>query len=385
MEKIRRIPLRTSYKMKTSGGAAWQSYTQNLDTLEKVTTVNNRNWRNKSDGGSNFDLVRTKIVAGPGYVNNSLMQGNYVCNSVTEGWYNWYGDFALPVRPTKTALDAAGTTAIARSLPTNPAASLSVAIGELGREGLPRYIGSTAFKKQVHAAHKAGDEYLNYQFGWLPLVSELRKFAFAVKHKNEIMRSYMKYSDKQIRRSYEFPSRSFNYSFNSRHYLGGHSTLWADTRVTDSNEYKQWFKGAFVYHVPTPVGFSDTLQYHSAQASKLLGLELTPEVVWNLAPWSWAVDWFTNTGDVMHNISRLGKDGLAMRYGYIMNHGTRSQEIIANGSLSGQLNDFQSYYRATWEIKSRQKATPYGFGLTFNGLNNTQKAVIAALGLTRAF
>jgi hypothetical protein len=280
-------------------------------------------------------------------------------------------------------LKSQGTTAIARTLPTNPAAQMSTAFGELAKDGLPHVIGSTAFKEQVRTARKAGDEYLNYQFGWLPLVSDLRKFAHAVKHRDDIMQGYVKYSRKQIRRRYAFPADEGERSGQVGHALfaisSGHSCL---AKYTDTYKREVWFSGAYKYYVPSYD--EDKFGYYRAQATKILGLELTPEVVWNLAPWSWAIDWFTNTGDVLHNISRLGKDGLVMRYGYVMARYLSTREVIAEGTGT-YTRGFASYYKVSNVNMTRMPATPYGFGLTFNGLSNTQKAIIAALGLTRAF
>jgi len=280
---------------------------------------------------------------------------------------------------------AKGATGIARSLPTNPAAQLSTALGELTKDGLPKMIGSNAFKNQVKTAHKAGDEYLNYEFGWLPLVSDLKKFAHAVKHRHEIMHGYLKYSDKQIRRRYNFPA-SADYeaeTYNSA-YINADFEYRLGCINHVSSSVREWFSGSFRYHVPTPTDFGSKAAYYQAEASKILGLELTPEVVWNLAPWSWAVDWFTNTGDVIHNISRLGKDGLVMRYGYQMYQMKTSRQFNAYQN-SASTPGFESNYFREEAVKIRWRASPYGFGVSYNGLSDSQKAVIVALGLTRAF
>jgi hypothetical protein len=74
-----------------------------------------------------------------------------------------------------------------------------------------------------------------------------------------------------------------------------------------------------------------------------------------------------------------------MRYGYEMHRDVRTRSITASGIPGYPSNGFSSFYRKTQSVKQRMKSSPYGFGLTFNGLSNTQKGVIAALGLSRAF
>lgn len=375
-----------NYESRPTFANSWVKGTQTfMDTSEILISQEHPSWRRKSDGGGPFLMVQTKNEVAPGFLNNTLHRGPYVGTAfLGEGGQS--GAFAIPTIMSDSAMFAKGTTAIARSLPTNPAAQLSTALGELGKDGLPSIIGSTAFKQQVSTAKKAGNEYLNYEFGWLPLVSDLKKFAHAVKHRDEIMHGYLKYSDKQIRRSYDFPSTEGTASYSGNGSIDLNTSMYTRADLVYSYKSREWFSGAFRYHVPTPVGFAGKVAYYKAEASKILGLELTPEVVWNLAPWSWAADWFANTGDVIHNISRLGKDGLVMRYGYQMRYAEASREILYFPRSDYPLTaGFNSRWKKTNSISQRVRATPYGFGLTFNGLNNTQKAVVAALGLSRAF
>jgi hypothetical protein len=124
-----------------------------------------------------------------------------------------------------------------------------------------------------------------------------------------------------------------------------------------------------------------------AIADKLLGARITPEVLWNLTPWSWAVDWFTNVGDVIHNVSRFMNDGLVMHYGYIMRKRSVTREYSHSGGVVRVANGTKPIGILTQKfkttVKERASATPWGFGLTFGSFTNRQKAIMAALGLTR--
>jgi hypothetical protein len=133
----------------------------------------------------------------------------------------------------------------------------------------------------------------------------------------------------------------------------------------------------FIYYLPTGDSAREKISRYGAYARKLLGIDLTPEVLWNLSPWSWAADWFSNTGDVMHNISAFGSDGLVMRNGYTMCHSGLTQ--VDSGSYSG----FYQVKTRVRETKTRHVATPYGFGVSYDGLSARQIATVAALGLSR--
>jgi hypothetical protein len=117
------------------------------------------------------------------------------------------------------------------------------------------------------------------------------------------------------------------------------------------------------------------------RADKLIGLGLTPDVLWNLAPWSWAVDWFTNTGDVILNLTDWASDGLVMVYGYLMEHTiVKDTYTLTFPGIFPRRNVTPMVF--VTETKLRRKANPFGFGVNANDLSDRQLAIITALGLT---
>lgn len=152
---------------------------------------------------------------------------------------------------------------------------------------------------------------------------------------------------------------------------------------------KKWFSGAYSYVMPNPPlnNFMDKLDKWDAEANKLFGTRLTPEVVWNLAPWTWATDWFANTGDMMTNLSAFSNDGLVLRYGYIMqSHDTRStstwQGYVNHPSGGARYVQTQESFGSV--SKTRLAALPYGFGTTFADLSARQVAIAGAIGISRS-
>jgi hypothetical protein len=120
----------------------------------------------------------------------------------------------------------------------------------------------------------------------------------------------------------------------------------------------------------------------AALADKLFGISLTPEVLWNLAPWSWAVDWFSNTGDVISNLSDWASDGLVLQYGYMMEHTVSSYtySMSPTGIYRGVPAPPVSFVT---ETKIRRRASPFGFGINLSALSARQNAILVALGLSR--
>jgi hypothetical protein len=286
-----------------------------------------------------------------------------------------------PITLTSSQLNSAGTTAIARTEPTDPSFAMSTFVGEL-REGLPGVVGSRLWKEQAAVARGAGSEYLNYEFGWKPLVSDVKKFANAVSNSHDIISGYRAGSGKKIRRRMVFPpggsSRSFSGQVGSLPSSAGSFT----GSGTISLENKTWFSGCFTYHVPMSDPQTADLKRYYSYARKLLGVEITPEVLWNLAPWSWAADWFGTAGDVFHNISALGRDGLVLRYGYVMAQSKLVTSFAGrNTGVNPKVSGTSTYTKI---VQQRQPATPYGFGVDLKSLSASQTAVLVALGLSRS-
>lgn len=305
------------------------------------------------------------------------------------------GALAIVSPSSDQRLTLLGTKAIANCIPTNPVADAGTFIGEL-KEGLPRLVGRSLLKSKFKDYRKVGDEYLNVEFGWKPLVSDLQKFGKAAVESDKILKQLHRDSGKDIRRKFSFPDEVVTTEStlsNRLAHLRGigydsskvyNSATGANLRTVTTVTTKTWFSGCFTYHLNLGTSLQDKIDMHAAEARKLFGVELTPATVWNLAPWSWAVDWEGSIGDVLHNVSRFSQDGLVMRYGYIMQSKTAQIHYTLgnSGALRGSGSQDLSMI-ITAEGKNRLGATPFGFGFDMSALTGRQSAIIGALGLSR--
>lgn len=288
-------------------------------------------------------------------------------------------------------MDAYGTTAIANCIPTNPIVDGVSSLVELGREGIPSIPFKALAKSKFKSAKEYGNEYLNANFGWLPLVSDIQKAAKATIESEKILKQLHRDSGKPVRRQYEFPSESITrggdqvgtrYSWTPSAqstwlYNGG-----GKLTIMDELSTKTWFSGSFTYHLPDNGTGLGKLEMQAAEARKLYGVEFTPETLWNLLPWSWLVDYGTNTGDIIHNLTRFMSDKLVMNYGYLMRQSSiKRTYTLSGGCLIGGPGQLNMSITAT--TKQRRPATPYGFGFNMDGLSGRQQAILAALGLSR--
>lgn len=285
-----------------------------------------------------------------------------------------------------TEMDASGTTAISRIIPTNPIAGAAAFLGEL-REGIPK-LGIESWQDRAHRARSAGSDYLNVEFGWKPLVSDIQKFAYVAKNADRIAAKYERESGKLLRRQYKWPNEQTSYF---GEYTGEYPQPVLDyglfrpdhigrMRIYGNIIHRRWLEATFTYYLP-PVG---TRARDIAIANKLLGVRLTPDVVWQLTPWSWAADWVTNFGDITKNVSAFMSDGLVMPYAYMMEQKSLRVEYtldqVGFKSYPGFAHMSQTFEEV---IKSRRRATPFGFGFDLDSLTDRQVAIIAALGMSR--
>lgn len=288
-------------------------------------------------------------------------------------------------------LDKAGATAIAQCAPGNPPANAATFLGELMKEGLPALVGSQSWKAQTDAAKAAGGDYLNVQFGWAPIVKDIKSFASAIVHADEVLSQYERDAGRVVRRRMQLPSqRSTEESViatgkvavinpsQSTHYSGATGSV-IRKRETTRN---RWFSGAFTYYLPDDYVSRATIRGLASQAKHLLGLDLTPSTAWDLTPWSWAIDWVSNTGDVINNLQRFASGGLVMRYGYLMEHTiVKDTYTLTESGLIG--NPKIAPMVLVTETKTRRRANPFGFGVTWEGLTSFQASILAALGISR--
>ena len=304
----------------------------------------------------------------------------------------------------EAALKSKGPTAISLTSPTNKTAELATLMGEVMRDGIPSIHGVRTWEKRTADLKSVGDEYLNHQFGWFPLVSEVKNIANAAKHHRDIMSQYKNGEGRNTHRRFDFPSteEKFKWVPGTAYALEGpgHPNFLAPNiepsmkRVTRVSESRCWFEGCYTYGGP---GKADNFAAHlgyGSQADHLLGTALTPNTLWELTPWSWAIDWFSNAGDVINNVTNFGLAGLVMRYGYMMEETIDSVTIdIPDTAFRTVINTNPVEYGVQHVgpsscgvrtiTKRRVPASPFGFGVGWEGLSPTQLAITAALGITK--
>jgi hypothetical protein len=310
-----------------------------------------------------------------------------------------------------------GVTAMRNTRPTKEQANTSQMLYELlldlpkiPLDALSSFIYSYKSKKRLETykrdvTSKVSGEYLNAVFGWSPLIADVLKICEAIVRSDELLRQYSRDSGKGVRRRYSFdttveskqlavgypldwggieryqggPSQSVKNAL----FLPGQYPGYGSTQVYSKTSREVWFAGQWSYYLHEGSSFLDQIETAVQKAKYLLGLKgLTPDLVWELLPFSWLSDWFVNIGNLISVNQALQEDSLVLRYGYLMQHDV-TEIVFKHPSLpfrTGSTGELSA--KLTYETKQRVRATPYGFGLNPSQFTTSQWAILAALGLT---
>lgn len=279
--------------------------------------------------------------------------------------------------------------------PTKSEAGLVQFFSELVQK-MPNLVGGSVLEGNV-TPRTASDEYLNLEFGWRPTVNDLQKLAKSVLHASLLTKQYRRDSGRFVhrRRSLpdyasvtELPDQPGNpilgsfFGQNMATYFWEPSDSLGTTSVTDVVRSEAWFVGAFTYLVAQGHSFLTHMDEYEALANHLLGLRFDADTAYELAPFSWLVDWKWDLGTFVSNVTALQNDELVMKYGYVM-HSTSATRTYLKTGLSPK-GDAPTSLRAdvTWSQKTRFQASPYGFGPQ-GGVDTPRKwAILSALGMT---
>lgn len=347
----------------------------------------------KYEEGGNFFSYRVAPDIKPAFINweNKAQQRKYSGPVTVSLVPTNYGDFSKAPSGDSSYLDPIGATAINIVDPTNPNAETGVALGEIIKDRSIPIPGIQAWKRRTEVAKAAGSEYLNAVFGWLPLVSDMKDTAQSVMDGNMILENYHNASGSFVHREFAFPdieSTEESVVGKATANYGNVSVAAMNNGVQDvtrsrKKRTRRWFSGAFTYQANSASNSFARCLGIGSDAEKLFGTALTPDLIWELTPWSWAIDWFSNAQNVISNVRAFELAGLVMRYGYIMEETsivdtyTMPPNTITNSIVH------LPPCTMTYTVKRRREANPFGFGVGWEGLSPTQLAITAALGITR--
>lgn len=286
-----------------------------------------------------------------------------------------------------------------------------------GRPYVPRTLHPRLQNLDINDAKAVASDYLAYIFGTRPTVDSLNRtvesvnrqlkgeqvvvdmnaynsFYSNVKSAKYLAQSISRDGTRRMRRRREGRHTSRAASQASTGYylqartgspvavLGtGHKFVTETTR--------NWFAGAFrMSTVDTDTWLSQCSDIFDT-IDRVTGLGLDPKMAWDLIPFSFMADWFSNTGDFLSNRQLIGSYNIVCEYGYYMTHFKYARTFTLSGvaqryppSASSTKTAASVYFNDLSEVKLRSACSSFGFHAGYDGLNAFQWGALTALGLS---
>jgi len=281
-----------------------------------------------------------------------------------------------------------GATAYKRMRPDLPSFNLANAIYEL------KDVPGMLKQRFTPELREIGNTFLAYQFGWKPLLQDVRDTVLtqmsAQKRLNQLIRDNgrpvrrkIMLEDTRISTTYDnvktYPVAGMVPVLTSQFYQGAECihNLYDYRRTWASAQFRYWL----------PEGPRDIV-WKRRMLANIFGLNVTPDMVYKAVPWTWLVDWFSNAGDVISNMSGGMAGRLAADRYYLMQergayYTLQSTQRFCKDDGKFSLITVNGTNTCQWYHKVRMKGDPFGLNTSPNQLTGMQQAILGALGLSR--
>lgn len=373
------------------------------------------------------------------YTETKLHNANPVCRLIDVRTGNTYytaqprmgvSFYSVPAMATDTNLRSTGGNMLRESRPTKPYANLGQWFGELKQFGgmfnVPRELPEELVKYKSSSLDElrrfreggraVGSGYLASQFGWLPFVGEVINSLDAVANSGKLIDDFVRDSAKLIRRT----RRKVTYQDATVYSgtLGGtglpdvnhvSSTTQLGAQLTQSWQKSIGlanFKARYVstvtrvdsfrtsaifeYFAADPEGFLGTSRRLAQEAKYLLGDPLISlSTFWELAPWSWAIDWSYNLGGLLSFQESVATDSLVARrcstvFEREISVVTRWEPYFSDSGTSVQYDEGKCTSISTMRQQRRIAGSPYDMGIDWSGFSSQKWFILGAVGLAKA-
>lgn len=247
---------------------------------------------------------------------------------------------------------------------------------------------------------KVADHFLNHQFGWVPFLKDLGDFANVIQNARAYMDQVARDNNTWVKRVRTIDHKEAVTHITSGAVSGCEPVLpnslcrrvngqgglgYAHWSLDEEVFTRVWAAGQFKYYRPE---FDRSLSGYNSDWNNmhrlltLLGVRITPSIVYKATPWTWAVDWFSDVGKTVQQISDAGEDRIASKYMYLMHHQVR--KLVFRQTTHFNSGDVTTTWVRFSDTKQRQVAqNPYNFCLSASQLTGKQLAILAALGISR--
>lgn len=256
--------------------------------------------------------------------------------------------------------------------------------------------------QKILSPRKAADHFLNHNFGWVPFIKDLEGVIDNLADRHARLERLRFENGKWIRRRAILVNQTGEELVPSWSGAGINGYWPANVYpLTDcytgsaawrfSRKYTTYASsvGAFRYYLPYFDSQSPDYNgiWNGIQRDlKLHGALLNPVHVYKATPWTWMIDWFTDTGRTISALNDQYLDNIAASYFFLSHRDLqeiRCEQYLPFNSASGGVKTI--VWTRVIDVKQRKRAdSPFGFGPSWESLTPKQLAILGALGLTRS-
>lgn len=257
-----------------------------------------------------------------------------------------------------------------------------------------RLMGGSSFGKIMQPKYVA-DHFLNIQFGWNPFLSDLKRFYATTRDFGKIVDRMERQNGQWVRRRVTLKSETTVKYLNA----GIGNTLFPNTFFDNA----QWMSGNALWQLreekTTQISAVGKFRFYRPEFDKdrpknmvtinrllqiatLYGVRVNPSNIYKATPWTWAIDWISNTGDLIDHANDVAIDSVASKYVFLMQHEVTKRIFVQTIPFHDSRLSFE--FVRIIDTKQREEGhSPYGFSLDVSNLTARQFAIAGALGLSR--
>ncbi|DAD52042.1 maturation protein [ssRNA phage Gerhypos.4_53] len=265
--------------------------------------------------------------------------------------------------------------------------------GELSRGDIMRQVA----REPLMQPRTLADQFLNEQFAWIPFLNDVRNFGKTFAHQDSIADNLSLNNGRVVRKHAPMITESsssvlqeidfvdttdiFPVAF-PREMLSGPTTrtLIEETSISVGG------MGAFQYYLPEWDKADN--RYYSAWGRIMreldtYGARISPYHLYQIIPWSWALDWVTGMGNYVSYLSDVMTDSLCAKYFFVKAKKKTSRTLRYR--IPFVFGSADVSFTRSIEITERQPgSSPFSFDLPWSSLTPRQIAIAGALGLTHS-
>nr|UJQ85407.1 MAG: hypothetical protein 1 [Leviviridae sp.] len=223
---------------------------------------------------------------------------------------------------------------------------------------------------------KAAGANLAYQFGWKPLVSDLKSLLSTADLIEKRARELKRFYDRGLRYTQDLYSSSDMIMIND--WITAQPYIRYKGNITRTTTRKVW---GHIRWKPTTLPPRTDAEYRKLAWKAINGFSTSslPASAWELIPWSWLIDYFSSVGDFLQ--AHRNTVPAVIDRCVIMEH---AKTVTTFDNFSGIHSSFtvepMNGARVTFETKTRASAMP-GISAYLPLLSNRQISILGSLAI----